>query len=271
MVAVDVVVLAAVALLGFLVLGLLRSNAELTRAMHSLGVDLSPDAPAGSGAAGASAGGVATPVALQARPTPARPDPTAVPDLAGVTPSGDAVAIAVTGVRHDTLVAFLTSGCSTCRGIWDVLKQGVPDVPGGARLVVVTRGSEAESPGVVAGLAGTHVPVVMSSDVWSGYDVPYAPYFVYVSGPAARVVGEGTAATWDAVRTLVANAVADGTTNPVAQPDLGERWAKSSADADREQRIDRELAAAGILPGDPRLRPTSITQPAGPEPGEIRR
>ena len=42
--------------------------------------------------------------------------------------------------------------------------------------------------------------------------MPYAPYFVYVSGPAGRVVGEGVAATWEEVRALVANAVADGTT-----------------------------------------------------------
>ena len=256
MVAVDVVVLVAVALLGFLVVGLLRSNAELTRAMHSLGIDLSPGSPTGAG--------VNTPVSLTARPTPARPDATDVPDVAGVSPTGDAVAIAVTGVRHDTLVAFLTSGCSTCRGIWEVFKQGVPDVPGGARLVVVTRGPEAESPGAIEGLAGTHVPVVMSTDVWTGYDVPYAPYFVYVSGPGGRIVGEGAAATWDAVRSMVSNAVADGTTNPVAHPDLSERWAKSAGDAAREERIDRELAAAGILPGDPRLTPTSITQPAGP-------
>ncbi len=258
MVAIDVVVLVAVALLGFLVVGLLRSNAELTRALHSLGVDLDPDSPTGAGA---------VPVAIQARPTPARPDATAVPDLAGVSPSGDAVGIAVTGVRHDTLVAFLTSGCSTCRAIWGVLEQGIPEVPGGARLVVVTRGSEAESPAAVAGLAGPHVPVVMSTDVWTGYDVPYAPYFVYVSGPAGRVVGEGTAATWEAMCAMVANAVADGTTNPLAPPDpparpnIDQRWSKAGADAEREQRIDRELAAAGILPGDPRLRPTAITHP----------
>ena len=54
----------------------------------------------------------------------------------------------------------------------------------------------------------------MSSEAWEHYDVPYAPYFVYVSGPAGRVVGEGVAATWEEVRALVANAVADGTTAP---------------------------------------------------------
>lgn len=270
MVAVDVVLIVAVALLGSLVVGLLRSNAELTRALHHLGVDLGPDTPASAG--------VGTPVAL--RPTPARPDPAAVVPLAGVGPTGDAVSIPVTGVGHDTLVAFLTSGCSTCRAMWEVLRAGVPEVPGGARVVVVTRGPEAESPGTVAGLAGAHAQVVMSTEVWSAYDVPYAPYFVYVSGPAGRVVGEGVAATWDAVATLAGSAVADGTTTPgpgipgtatagpgAAGPgstdpartvDVAGTWAKARADAEREARIDRELEAAGIAPGDPRLSPPPV-------------
>jgi hypothetical protein len=113
----------------------------------------------------------------------------------------------------------------------------VPDVPGGARLVAVTRGAEAESPGTLAQLAGDRLPVVMSTAAWEHYDVPAAPYFVFVSGPAGRIVGEGTASNWEQVRTLVSTAVTDGTTR---------------------HRVDDELAGAGILPGDPRLHPTVI-------------
>ena len=81
-----------------------------------------------------------------------------------------AVSLAVGAVLHDTLVGFLTSGCQTCRAFWDTFRSGVPEVPGGARLVVVTRGPEAESPAPIASLSGTGslaeggVPVVMS---WS--------------------------------------------------------------------------------------------------------
>jgi hypothetical protein len=230
----------AVALLGVLVAGLLRANADMVRAFHQMGVDLGPD----SGAA------QTTPVALNPRPTPARPDAGDVVDLAGSTPQGDAISLALTGVRHDTLVAFLTSGCETCRGFWDAFRSGPPDVPGGARLVVVTRGSDAESPGTIAGLAGgagSGVPVVMSNEAWEHYDIPHAPYFVYISGPAGRVVGEGVAARWEQVQTLVANAVADGTTRP-----------RSRADRERDSTVDRFLQEAGIGPGDPRLHPTSI-------------
>jgi hypothetical protein len=185
------------------------------------------------------------------RPTPGRPDATDVIDLTGSTPAGDALSLAVGGVSHDTLIAFLTSGCSTCRGFWDAFRGGPPQVPGGARLVVVTRGPEAESPGTIAGFSSIP-PVVMSSEVWEHYDIPYAPYFVYVSGPSSRVVGEGVAAGWEEVKTLVANAVADGTTTSRTQP------SRSRADQARDDAVDRQLRAAGIAPGDPRLYPTSI-------------
>jgi len=273
-VALDVAVLVVVALLAVLVAGLLRSHAEVLRAMHQMGVDLGPSKPTGS----------TSPVALTTRPisarpdgirptparpdgirpTPARPDATDVVDLTGVTPRGDAVSIPVTSVRHDTLIAFLTSGCSTCREFWETFRTAVPDVPGGARLVAVTRGTEAESPGTLARLGGDQLPVVMSTECWEHYDVPAAPYFVYVSGTAARVVGEGTAETWGQVRQLVSSAVSDGTTVPRSQgpdlsgPDLSEHGQKARADAERERRIDAELAAAGIVPGDPRLHPISL-------------
>jgi hypothetical protein len=164
----------------------------------------------------------------------------------------------VSDVRHDTLIAFLTSGCQTCRGFWESFRRAPMDVPGGARLVVVTRGPEAESPGTIANLApagSDAVPVVMSTQAWEHYDIPYAPYFVYVSGPAGKVVGEGVAAGWDEVRTLVANAVADGTTGPPPGSDSSRR---SRADQARDLAVDRALEEAGIGPGDPRLHPTSI-------------
>jgi hypothetical protein len=240
MTALIVALTVAVALLGVLVAGLLRANAEVVRAMHQMGVDLSPGSP----------GSRPTAVSLTARPTPGRPDAGDVIDVAGTAPNGDAVSLALGGVRHDTLVAFLTSGCQTCRGFWDAFRHGPPDVPGGARLVVVTRGPDAESPGTIANLApGDRVPVVMSSEAWEHYDIPYAPYFVYISGPAGRVVGEGVAAGWEEVRTLVANAVADGTT--ADRP-------RSRADRARDRTVDLALEEAGIGPGDPRLHPTSI-------------
>jgi hypothetical protein len=244
----------AVALLALLVMGLLRGQAEVLRALYDLGVDLDPTTAGSARRSGAQPVAVAAP---GIRPTPTRPASDDIMDLNGTTPSGDAVSLAVGDVRHDTLVAFLTSGCATCRGFWDAFRNGPPEVPGGARLVTVTRGSEAESPGAIAALAGS-APVVMSSQVWDHYDVPYAPYFVYISGPGGRVVGEGVAAGWSEVQALVANAVADGTTgDPIPRPASGSR-ARSRGDRERDDAVDRQLRAAGIEPGDPRLHPTSL-------------
>jgi hypothetical protein len=235
----------AVGLLGFLVAGLLRGHAAVLKALHGLGVDLDPSQPQ-VGPVSVAAPGV--------RPTPGRPAATDVIDLTGVSPSGDAVSLAVTGTSHDTLVAFLTSGCATCRAFWEAFRGGQLDVPGGARLVAVTRGPEAESPGAIDGLAGS-TPVVMSTDAWEHYDIPYAPYFVYISGPGAKVMGEGVAAGWEEVRQLVANAVADGTTSPVRRG----AHERSAADQRRDEDVDERLREVGILPGDPRLYPTSIS------------
>ncbi len=238
----------AVAVLGLLVAGLLRGYADVVRALHQMGVNLDPAAPAGASVGPVSVG------APTVRPTPARPDATDLIDLTGTTPSGDAISLAVTDVTHDTLIAFLSSGCATCRGFWDAFRTGAVEVPGGARLIAVTRGPDGESPGAVAGLAGA-LPVVMSTEAWEHYDIPYAPYFVYVSGPAGRVVGEGVAAGWEEVRVLVSNAVADGTTSPRRG-----RHERSRADQRRDDAVDRQLRQAGIEPGDPRLYPTSLSE-----------
>lgn len=254
----------AVALLGLLVAGLLRGHAEVLRALHQMGVELDPSAPGGAGVGPVPVASPSVPL-HRGRPTPARPDATDVVDLTGTTPAGDAVSLAVQGVGHDTLIAFLTSGCATCRGFWEAFRTRPSDVPGGARLVAVTRGGDAESPGAVAGLAGD-TPVVMSTELWEHYDIPYAPYFVYVSGPAGRVMGEGVAAGWEEVKVLVANAVADGTTSPAPTspaPARRGRGERSRADQERDDEVDRQLRAAGIEPGDPRLHPTSISDGGG--------
>ena len=255
----------AVALLALLVAGLLRAHADVLRTLHQMGVTLDPSAHEAGSADPVTPTGV--------RPTPARPDPSDVVDITGSTPRGDALSVAVADVSHDTLLAFLTSGCATCRGFWDSFRAEPRGVPGGARLVVVTRGPEGESPGALIGLTGAGgqgtsvIPVVMSTEAWEHYDIPYAPYFVYVSGPASRVMGEGVASTWEQVRTLVSNAVADGTTGATTDTTIGGTVPgrrRSKADRQRDADVDRALAAAGLEPGDPRLYPETIHRPPTP-------
>src|SRR5262249_36187298 len=159
-----------VALLGVLVAGLLRSHAEVLRALHDLGVNLDPDNAADDGLGRATAPGVPRP-----RPMAVRAGGASF-DIVGDTPSGDPVTVAVNGTDRLTLVAFLSSTCLTCRGFWDAFADRTLDVPGGARLVVVAKGAEAESPSMIAKLAPASVTTVLSSNAWGNYGVPVAPY-----------------------------------------------------------------------------------------------
>jgi hypothetical protein len=219
----------ALAVLGLLVVGLLRSHAEILRRLHDLGVNLEGESR-----------GVHTPVTLS--PPSPRTAGDQAPSIVGVTPFDEAVTVAPSGGGRDTVVAFLTTGCTSCLDFWEALQQ-----PQDERVLIVTRGPGDESAGTARKLIGkdARVDVVMSSEAWSEYGVPGAPYFVHVDGRTGRVTGEGTARTWAQVRTLLERANSNDADDGPAGP-----W---SSDAEREERIDRELETAGILPGDPRL------------------
>jgi len=249
-VAVLTVLLAVVvALLGVLVAGLLRSHAEILRALHELGVSLDPEEP------GPPRHGVEV---------PRRGEHTRMAtDLVGVSPDGDAVSVSVVGVEHPTLVAFLTSGCSTCAEFWSALDDvRRRRVPGDARLVVATKGPEAESPGRLRKFAPSDVPVVMSSPAWDDFDVPVAPYFAYIDGPSGAVVGEGAASTWEHLQSMLEQALADA-----GMPTGRRRHRRGSSNRDREARADAELRRSGIEPGDPSLYPQTDADLRGPSAG----
>ena len=251
--AVLVTALAVVlALLAVLVAGLLRSHAEILRTLHGVGIDLDPDSDGVTSAA--SSTGLTVP-----RP---RAEVRAAADVSGVTPTGDATSVSVVGARHHTLLAFLTSGCTTCADFWSAFADaGVLHIPGGARLVVVTKGEEAESPARLRKFTPRDVPVVMSSEAWNAYDVPVAPYFVFVDGPNSRIVGEGAAGSWGHLANMMEQAIAD------AGLDIrGGRRRRADAGRDREARADRDLLAAGIEPGHPSLYPSSEADLLDPEP-----
>lgn len=236
----------ALLLLGVLVAGLLRSHADILRRLHELGAGDGETAPGSFG-----------PVDLEFPVAPGRALPKAVPgtsaaavDVEGATPRGEAVRLAVAGAGHDTLIAFLSSGCLTCQSFWkaftDTARLGLP---AGMRLVVVTRSAAEESVSRLRELAPPGLPVVLSSQAWDAYEVPVAPYFVQVSGPEARVVGEGAASAWEQVAELVRTSTGDRAAQRSGPSDLD----APSAGARREERADSELLAAGINPGHPSL------------------
>ncbi len=248
-----VVVLAiVVAVLVVLVAGLLRSHALILRRLHEAGLGLdSLDTPASTlPMAGAE-------VAEAAQITDRTPRPNDAPagrraqDVAGRTPEGGSAGVAVGNVDHDTVLLFLSSDCATCQRFWTALDPQAserPALPEGVRLVVVTRGVEHELPAAVAEHP-VDVPVIMSDEAWSAYEVPGSPYAIHVDGPTGRVRGEGTGGDWAQVAQLLARATGD--LAYVGAPSSGTRKARRDREVERD--TDAELLAAGILPGDESL------------------
>ncbi|PZS14765.1 MAG: hypothetical protein DLM64_01160 [Solirubrobacterales bacterium] len=214
-------------LLVVLVAGLLRSHAEILRRLGSSADQEGVGSPVAPPPAAPRTGG-------ELRPAP----------LAGTTPDGDVVTLALDGPgAAPTLLAFLTSGCSTCASFWEAL--GERGLPPGVRTVIVTHGSDRERPARLRSLAPAGIPVVMSSRAWKDYGVPGAPYFVLVDG---AVRGEGVATTWQALASLVGDAIED------------RRQAQDTGSgAERARRVQETLAAAGIGPEHPSLYPGGRT------------
>jgi hypothetical protein len=145
---------------------------------------------------------VRSPVELRTRPGVPEPRSaeglvaTDAHDIAGITPIGSATMAGVVGAGHSTLLAFLSSGCGTCADFWRAFGDGEGTrLPGrDTRLVIVTKGPEAESVSAVGALAPPSVTTIMSSEAYDDYSVPANPYFILVDGPTGRVLGEGAAA-----------------------------------------------------------------------------
>jgi hypothetical protein len=124
-----------VALLGLLVVSLLRSHAEILRRLHEID-------PRGADQQGHAHEHGPTPLEMGVRPGVALPreHETAAHDVVGTTPGGDDVGLALVGSRGLVLLAFLSSGCLTCLEFWRAFGSDPAALPGGVRLVVVTKG-----------------------------------------------------------------------------------------------------------------------------------
>ena len=195
------------AVLTLFVVALLRSHAEILRRLE--GLDPGDAVPRPETASGS-------------RPAP---------DLAGATPSGGARQVAVSG---DLLLAFLSSGCSSCARLIETVGEALVLLPGSTRLVVVTKSPEVERARRFRPLEGL-VDVLMSSSAWDAYAVPGTPYFVHVVD--GIVVGEGSGTAWTQVASML--------TDALAERDLREN----------RLRVDAALQAAGIGAGHPSLHP----------------
>ena len=235
MIVLLIVAFVAIAILTLIVFGLLRTHADILRALDRAGISLDESAAASS----------VGPVPLS--------DPTRkedVVEIVGTVPGGGPVAVSVTGAHH-TLLAFMSSGCKTCETFWSEFESPALDLPGEAtRLVIVAQDPAHDSESRLAELAPSGVRTVCSSAAWEAYNVPGSPYFVLVDGPTMKVIGSGTATNWPQVRQLLVQAIGDsksgGPQSNVAYSDNG---------------VSAELAAFGIGPGHPSLYPPDPASP----------
>jgi hypothetical protein len=227
----------AVGGLTVLVFGLLRTHAEILRTLDRAGLGL--DA-AGAGRVG---------------PVPVAP-PTSVGaarDVAGTIPGGGAVKIGVAGVDHPTLLAFLSSGCLTCKSFWEAFADPDLELPGvDTRLVIVGQDPIHDSESGLAALAPPGVRVVCSTEAWQTYEVPGSPYFILVDGSTSQIIGAGSASSWEQIRGLLDQAIGDA----------GLARSRRSADTrpvvDLRPSVDEALRVAGIDPGHPSLYPKQL-------------
>lgn len=213
-------------IIGLLVAGMLRTHADIMRALNL--------APSGEGS--------------QATSEAANLELTAPPD--NVDAQLFAPAAALEGVNLDlnpvnvemkrdggTLLGFLSSGCLTCLRFWHELStpSNRLTLPPNGRLILVVKDPTEESLAKLREMAPVGHPVVMSSQAWSDYDIPGAPFFVWVDGPTATVRGVGAHDRVEGVLKLLSDQLLEETLPEV----LAEE--------------DRQLLAAGIYPGHPSL------------------
>jgi hypothetical protein len=236
MTAVVVLLAFVLAIVVALLIGLLRAHAEILQALHDLGAGRDPRDGHVHGPGRASTAGDASELAERVAEGVAPPRAAGIgthtPAITGVTPHGSAIQVAPDLPGRLTLLAFLSTGCSTCADFWRAWRDGELvsiDGVGEPRPVIVTKGPEHEHVAAVGTLAPERVTTVMSSEAWAAYAVPASPYFVLVDGDRG-VIGEGSAASFTQLRGVLERATSD-------------------VERENEVRIDRELLNAGITPG----------------------
>jgi hypothetical protein len=184
LVSVETVVLA---LLSLFVFGLLRSHAEIIRAVQTYGRALGNDSDG---------------IPLELAPTAGQVTPAL--GFAGETLDGKPVEYPLWATDdRDTVLAFLTTGCQTCQTFWDAFQAEDLGLPPDTRLIIVAKDRRSESRGRLRRLAPAHHDLVLSRDAWTTYQVPGSPYFVYITGSNAKVSGQGTGQSWTQVLDLL--------------------------------------------------------------------
>ena len=233
---------------GLLMIGLLRSHAEVLRRLELVERSRStrPSLPVRDSEA---------PVAH---------------DIVGESINGSVMGLSLLDSEEAYLLAFLSSGCLTCQDFWQSLREkGSQDLPGSVRLLIVTKDRSLESPSRLQELAPQSIPLVMSTEAWDAYEVPAAPYFIYIGARSGLIAGEGSASSWDQVLSLFRDALLDeefSTKHSFADLGLVARGPVMRGN-DNVGLDDETLARSGIHPDHSSLYAAPLSE-AGAAPDE---
>lgn len=242
----------AVSVLTLLVLGLLRSHAELLRRAAESEHDPLRDPPSElAPAARLMPEGVV--------PMPESTERSTIRAINGIDCDLRPYEFVVARAPEPyLLLAFLSTTCLSCLDIWrDIIDAGSGAIridAGGQRalVLIVLKGREEENLGKARALAvDTQVPVVLSGAAWEELSVPGSPYFALVDVNSSSVVGAGSAQNWTQLRSLASDGMLEIAlaTGIALDGDYGEGRGYRSI----IEREDEELQRAGILPGHPSL------------------
>jgi hypothetical protein len=199
----DVAEIVGLGLLAALCVGLLRTNASLTRRVDALEIaaertrrrqsagsrtetsqESTMESSVGGGADDDDEGGLVS--------------------LDGTSPDGRPLSVDLQG-DDPQLIAFLSTSCGICTSLWERMQSGAlaaesPQL----RSVVVTKSASLEDTDRVQELTGAgDVPTVMSTQAWEDYEIPGSPYFLLVGGDPRDVIGEGPVSGWADLSAIV--------------------------------------------------------------------
>jgi hypothetical protein len=132
-------------------------------------------------------------------------------DLVGVSPEGRRLEVGLADGGRQVLLAFLTPRCDGCDQFWaGMLDTRAQGLPASVSTVVVTKGPEIVDPVEVDRLAsGSTVPVVMSDQAWTDYQVMGYPHFILVDATERCVIGETVGFGWADVVAMVQSAASE--------------------------------------------------------------
>jgi len=203
----EVGLVVAVALLAVVVAAQGRALGSAARRLELLERRVGRQQRRGEARPAAPPGSIAAPVASTTSPVEApgpapvaaspEPEGDAV-DVRGADPEGEPTTVPLEATGQPTLLAFLSTTCGICIGLWERLLAGELDAEApGVVPVVVTKDAALEDVDRIRELASAELPVVLSSEAWDDYEVPGSPYVMVVSAAPGSVATEGSVATWD--------------------------------------------------------------------------